>query len=214
MLTKNTPFVSKKLKLAVFISGRGSNLQSLIDACIIPSFPAEIVVVISNKLDAYGLVRAKLANIPTAIVSHKDFATREAFEQALLNKLSEYTIDLICHAGFMRILTKHFLDNCHTPIINIHPSLLPKFKGLHAHEQALAAKETQSGCTIHYVSEGVDEGEIILQKVVPIFSDDTPDTLAARVLEMEHIAYPEAIQLLAQNWLVNPSTTKPKDSLT
>lgn len=191
---------AKKLKLAVFISGRGSNLQSLIDACEGPDFPAEIVVVVSNRADAYGLVRAQNAGIPTLIIPHKNYETREAFEQAILDGLRPLTVDLICQAGFMRILTPHFLNHFHGPIINIHPALLPKFKGLHTHERALEAGESTSGCTVHYVSEGVDEGEIILQKTVPILPGDTAETLAARVLEQEHIAYPEAIRLLAQTW--------------
>lgn len=190
----------KKLALAVFISGRGSNLQSLIDACADPQFPAEIKLVISNKADAYGLVRAQNAAITTKIIPHKDFDTRELFEAALLRELAQYKIDLICQAGFMRILTPYFLNHWHGPIINIHPALLPKFKGLHTHERALEAGESISGCTVHYVSEGVDEGEIILQKTVPILPGDTAETLAARVLEQEHIAYPEAVRLLAQTW--------------
>lgn len=191
---------AKKLNVAVFISGRGSNLQSLIDACEAPDFPAEIAVVVSNKADAYGLVRAQNAGIPALAIPHKDYATREAFEQAILDGLKDYDIGLICHAGFMRILTPYFLNHWHGPIINIHPALLPKFKGLHTHERALEAGESISGCTVHYVSEGVDEGEIILQKTVPILPGDTAETLAARVLEQEHIAYPEAVRLLAENW--------------
>ncbi|HRK96934.1 MAG TPA: phosphoribosylglycinamide formyltransferase [Alphaproteobacteria bacterium] len=189
---------SRKIGLAVLISGRGSNLQSLIDACRLPDFPAEIKVVVCNKPEAYGIERAKQAGLPCVVISHKDFSSREAFEQAMLNALSDYDIDLICQAGFMRILTPHFITPWAGRLINIHPSLLPKFKGLHTHERAIEAGETEAGCTIHYVTEGVDEGEIILQRRVPILEHDTPDDLAARVLEQEHIAYPEAIRLLAK----------------
>lgn len=188
---------SRKLRLAVLISGRGSNLQSLIDACRIDGFPAEIGLVISNIEDAYGLTRAENANIPSRAVSHKNFASKADFEQKLLDLLDEFKIDLVCLAGFMRILSPVFITPWAGRIINIHPSLLPKYKGLHTHERAIEAGDTESGCTIHYVTPGVDEGEIILQKRVPILEGDTPDSLAARVLEQEHLAYPEAIRLLA-----------------
>lgn len=191
------------IQLAVLISGRGSNLQSLIDACAAADFPARIAVVISNKADAYGLVRAQNAGIPTHIISHKDFSDRESFERAMLDCLADYPIDLICQAGFMRILTSTFISPWRGRLINIHPSLLPKFKGLHTHERALEAGESEAGCTIHFVNEGVDEGEIILQRSVPIIQGDTPDSLAARVLEQEHIAYPEAVRRLAGDILSN-----------
>ncbi len=185
-----------KLKLAILISGRGSNLQSTIDACRIDNFPAEIKVVISNNEDAYGLVRAQQNNIPTHIVSHKDYALKEDFEKKILSVLDGYEIDLVCLAGFMRLLSPTLLTPWENRIINIHPSLLPKYKGLHTHERAIENGDTESGCTVHYVTIGMDEGEIILQKKVPILEKDTPDLLAARVLEQEHIAYPEAIRLL------------------
>lgn len=187
----------EKIGLAVLISGRGSNLQSIIDACRIDVFPAEIKVVISNIPDAYGLVRAQNANIPTRIVSHKDYATKSDFEQKILDILDEFSVDLVCLAGFMRIISPVLITPWEGRIINIHPSLLPKHKGLHTHERAIAAGDSESGCTIHYVTPGVDEGEIILQRAVPIRPDDTPDTLAARVLEQEHIAYPDAIRRMA-----------------
>lgn len=191
----------KKLGLAILISGRGSNLQSLIDACRIDLFPAEIRVVISDKEDAYGLARAQNSNIPTRIVLRKNHPTKQDFEKKILSSLNEFEIDLICLAGFMRILSEDFISPWAGRIINIHPSLLPKHKGLHTHERALEAKDTESGCTVHYVTAGVDEGEIIIQKHVPILSGDTPETLATRVLEQEHIAYPEAIRMLAQKQL-------------
>lgn len=188
---------SAKLRLAVLISGRGSNLQSIIDACRIDNFPAEIKVVISNIEDAYGLVRAEENNITTHIVSHKNYTTKADFESKILSILEEFQIDLVCLAGFMRILSPTFITPWEGRIINIHPSLLPKHKGLHTHERALEAGDTESGCSIHYVTPGMDEGEIILQKSVPILKDDTADTLAERVLAQEHLAYPEAIRLMA-----------------
>lgn len=187
-----------KLGLAVLISGRGSNLQSIIDACRIDNFPAQINLVLSNTPDAYGLVRATENNIPTRVVSHKSFETKADFETEILSILDEFNIDLICLAGFMRILSPTLITPWEGRIINIHPSLLPKYKGLHTHQRAIDAGDTESGCTIHYVTPGVDEGEIILQKSVPIIEGDTADSLAARVLTQEHIAYPEAIRIIAQ----------------
>lgn len=187
-----------KLRLAVLISGRGSNLQSIIDACRIDGFPAEIKVVISNFEDAYGLVRATENNITTRFVSHKSFATKAEFETKILDILQEFQIDLVCLAGFMRILSPTLITPWEGRIINIHPSLLPKHKGLHTHERALAEGDKESGCTIHYVTPGMDEGDIILQKSVPITDGDTPETLAAKILVQEHIAYPQAIRIMAK----------------
>ncbi len=186
-----------KIGLAVLISGWGSNLQSIIDACRIDGFPAEIKVVISNIADAHGLVRAQDSGIPTRIVSHKNYSSKEDFEQNLLSVLGDYKIDLVCLAGFMRILSPMVTTPWEGRMINIHPSLLPKYRGLHAHARAIENKDTESGCSVHYVTSGVDEGEIILQRRVPIYADDTPDNLSARVLEQEHIAYPEAIKIIA-----------------
>ncbi len=197
-----------KAGLAVLISGRGSNLQSLIDACAHADFPAEIRIVLCNIPGAFGIERAKQAGIPVEVIPHKEFSSREEFEQAMLDALKNYDIDLVCQAGFMRILTPLFLSAWGRRLINIHPSLLPKFKGLHTHERAIEAGENEAGCTIHYVTEGVDEGEIILQRRVPILADDTPDRLAARVLEQEHIAYPEAVRLLANDILKNKALSK------
>jgi phosphoribosylglycinamide formyltransferase 1 len=188
---------TKKLRLAVLISGRGSNLQSIIDACQATDFPEEIAVVISNKADAYGLVIADNSNIPKRIVSHKDYPDKNTFETKILSILEEFQIDMICLAGFMRILSPTLISPWEGRIINIHPSLLPKHKGLHTHERALEARDTESGCTIHHVTPAMDEGEIIVQKTVPILEGDTPDTLAARILEQEHLAYPEAIKIMA-----------------
>lgn len=187
----------KILKLAVFISGRGSNLQALIDACKDPAFPAEISVVLSNKPDAPGLEKARNAGIAAVSVPHKNYKTKHEFESAVLSTLSEYDVNLICLAGFMRILSPEFIKNWAGEIINIHPSLLPAYKGIDTHERVLADGAKQTGCTVHYVVPEVDSGEIIVQKTVTVLEDDTADTLAERVLEQEHIAYPEAIKLVA-----------------
>ncbi|PZP57048.1 MAG: phosphoribosylglycinamide formyltransferase [Micavibrio aeruginosavorus] len=189
------------MKLAVLISGRGSNLQSIIDACADPEFPAQIEIVISNKPDAYGLTRAEKAGIKTSIVSHKDYTTREAFEDALQNVLDTFPIDLICLAGFMRVLTEDFVNRWDGRMINIHPSLLPKFKGLNTHERAIDAGEKESGCTIHFVIPDMDEGPIILQRKVSIETGETAQSLAEKVLIAEHEAYPEAIRLLSSRLL-------------
>ena len=195
---------ASKIGLAVLISGGGSNLQALIDACQAPDYPAEIRLVISNVASAYGVERAKAAGIPVAVISHKDFESREAFEQAMIDEMSQYPIDLVCQAGFLRILTSLFVSHWAGRLINIHPSLLPKGKGTHGlkvHQTILDSGETESGCSIHYVTEGVDEGEVILQRSVPVLPDDTAETLAARVLEQEHIVYPDAVKLLAERSL-------------
>ncbi len=186
-----------KLNLAVLISGRGSNLQSLIDAARDPGFPARISVVISNKPDAYGLTRAQDAGIPVEMIDHKLYKSRENFEAVMQEKLDAYNIDLLCSAGFMRILTPGFVLSWEGRMVNIHPSLLPDFKGLHPQAQALAAGVAQSGCSIHYVIPGVDEGPVILQRRVDILPGDTEESLSARILEQEHIAYPEAVRMIA-----------------
>lgn len=194
--------LGRKLGLAVLISGSGSNLQALIDACGNQEFPARIELVICNVESAYGIERAKQAGIPAAVIPHKNYPSREAFEQAMLDILGQYPIDLICQAGFIRILTPHFLAPWAGRIINIHPSLLPMGKGAHGqkvHRQILDSGARESGCTVHYVTENVDEGEIILQRAVPVLPDDTTETLATRVLEQEHIAYPDAVRLLANS---------------
>lgn len=191
-----------KLNLAVFISGGGSNLQSIIDACSNSNFPAQIKIVISNIPEVYGLERAEKAHIPNTVIHHKNFETRGAFENALTQALNGHDIDLICLAGFMRILTADFIKKWPQKIINTHPSLLPKFggKGMfgeHVHKAVLEAGESESGSTIHYVIPEVDQGNVIIQKRVPVLKNDSVETLAARVLEQEHIAYPEAIKKIA-----------------
>lgn len=185
-------------KLAVLISGRGSNLQSLIDACAAADFPARIALVLSNVAGVQGLERAAKAGIPTAVVNHKDFADRESFETAVHAEISKATPDIVCLAGFMRILTDGFIKLWHNRLVNIHPSLLPSFKGLHTHERVLEAGARFAGCTIHFVRPAMDDGPIIAQAALPVLPDDTPDSLAARVLEQEHRLYPLAIRLIAE----------------
>ena len=186
------------LKLCVLISGRGSNLQSLIDACADNAFPAEIALVVSNIDGVQGLERAKKAGIPTTVLSHKDFKSRETFDASLTQTISRFDVDLLCLAGFMRILSDGFVNHWFDRLINIHPSLLPDYKGLHVHERVIEAGEDFSGCTVHYVRPDMDSGPIIKQAKVAVEADDNADTLAARVLEQEHIIYPEAVRLIAE----------------
>jgi phosphoribosylglycinamide formyltransferase 1 len=186
------------LKLGVLISGRGSNLQALIDAMGQPGYPARIACVISNVPDAQGLERARKANIPALVVNHRDFRNRQSFEEELDRKLDQHNVDLVCLAGFMRLLTAWFVTRWRDRLINIHPSLLPQFPGLDTHKRALAEKVKKSGCTIHFVRPEMDHGPIILQSEVPVLAGDTEESLAARVLEAEHKAYPEAVRLIAE----------------
>ena len=187
-----------RLKLGVLISGRGSNLQALIDACSDPAFPAEIVVVLSNRADAGGLERARSSGIATATVSHRDFPDRAAFDSAIDATLRAAGVELVCLAGFMRLLTPGFVTGWGDRIVNIHPSLLPAFKGAHAHADALAAGVRISGCTVHIVRPEMDDGPILIQAAVPVLPDDTEDTLAARILEAEHLCYPFAVRAIAE----------------
>lgn len=186
------------MKLAVLISGRGSNLQALIDACQGEDFPAEIALVISNKADAYGLERAQKAGIPTKVLSHKDFTDRESFDTAMSDAIEAAGATFVCLAGYMRLLSDGFVRTWRDKLINIHPSLLPAFKGLHVHEQAIEAGVRFSGCTVHFVRPAMDEGPIIAQAVVPVLLGDTPDDLAARILQQEHALYPLALRLIAE----------------
>lgn len=172
-------------------------MQALIDACASADFPAKIVAVIANKADAYGLERAKKANIPTAIIPHKDYATREDFDRAMHAKLLEMGVEFVCLAGFMRLVTSWFVSQWENRMINIHPSLLPAFKGAHSHRDALAAGAKIHGCTVHYVTAEMDAGPIIMQAEVPVLEGDTEATLSARVLEQEHIIYPESLKKIA-----------------
>lgn len=190
---------SVKKRVAVLISGTGSNLQALIDATHTSTMGlgAEIGFVISNKPDVYGLERATNANIPWTVVKHKDYPTREQFDEAMSTELERHNIDIVCLAGFMRILTPGFVRKWRGKLINIHPALLPKYPGIRAAKQALEANDTITGCTVHFVDEGVDTGAIILQEVVPIFNDDTEDSLSARIHKAEHVAFPKALRLVA-----------------
>lgn len=186
-----------RLRVGALISGRGSNLQALLDACSHPDFPAEIVLVISNRAAAEGLQRAEKAGVPGRIIEHREFADRESFDAALDQALHAAKVDLICLAGFMRLLTPTFVSAWLGRLINIHPSLLPSFKGLHTHAQALAAGVKIHGCTIHFVTPDLDAGPIIAQAAVPVLDTDDEASLGARVLEAEHRLYPAALRLVA-----------------
>ena len=188
-----------KLKLGVLISGRGSNLQALIDACAAADYPAEIVLVISNRPGAPGLERARAAAIPTQIIEHTGYSDRESFDRVVDAALRAAGVELICLAGFMRLLSAWIVGQWPHRIVNIHPSLLPAFKGMDSHAQALAAGVQVSGCTVHFVSSEMDAGPIILQAEVPVLPGDDEDSLAARVLTAEHQCYPRAVRLIAEN---------------
>ena len=185
--------------VAVLISGRGSNMQALIEAAANPGYPASIKVVLSNRTDAEGLAFAQARGIATAVVDHKAFARREDFEAALQQHLDSHRIDYVCLAGFMRVLTPNFVAAWTGRIINIHPSLLPAFKGLDTHARALAAKVAEHGCSVHQVTAGLDDGPVILQARVPVLADDTPASLARRVLAEEHRIYPLALAQLVRD---------------
>jgi phosphoribosylglycinamide formyltransferase 1 len=187
-------------RVAVLISSRGSNMAALIEAARDPVYPAEIVLVLANRADAAGLERAKAAGIATAVVEHVRRGTdRRDFEQAVLAELEAHRIELVCLAGFMRLLTPEFVKHWDGRLINIHPSLLPAFKGLDTHARALAAGVRIHGASVHFVVPEMDSGPIIVQAAVPVLDGDTPDTLAARVLAAEHRIYPLALRLLAQD---------------
>jgi len=185
------------MKIAILISGRGSNMERLIEAAAAPDYPAEIVTVISNRPDASGLQTAARAGIPAKAIDHKAFDSRAAFDAALEQALEEADVDLVCHAGFMRILTDEFAARWEGRMVNIHPSLLPSFKGIRVQQQAIDAGATISGCTVHYIIPALDSGPIISQAAVPVLADDTADTLSARILEAEHVLYPAAVKMIA-----------------
>jgi len=192
-----------RLRVAVLISGRGSNLKALLDATRDPDFPAEIVLVLSNRPEAAGLDIARNSGTPTVVVDHRDHkGDRAAFDAAMDAELRRASVDLVCLAGFMRILTDAFVGGWEGRMINIHPSLLPAFKGLDTHARALAEGAVVHGCTAHFVSPALDDGPIILQAPVPILEGDDADTLAARVLVEEHRIYPEALRLVAEGLAV------------
>jgi phosphoribosylglycinamide formyltransferase-1 len=193
MPVTNHACVMPKAQIAVLISGNGSNLQALIDACQRPDYPAEIALVISNNPEAYGLVRAEKAGIATTVLTHRDYASREAFDDAIDATLREHAIRFVCLAGFMRILSARFVARWEGRMINIHPSLLPKYPGLHTHERAIANGDSEHGCTVHWVTAGVDEGPIIGQAACPLAANDTPQTLKERVHQLEHALYVECL---------------------
>ena len=183
-----------RLKLAILISGRGSNMEAILEAARDPAYPAQPVLVLSNRPDAKGLETAAAAGIATAAIDHKTYGKdREAFERAMHEQLTEAGVEIIALAGFMRVLTPWFVNKWQGRMVNIHPSLLPKYKGLDTHQRALDAGDTEAGCTVHWVSPGVDDGEIIQQASLPILPGDTADSLAARLLSVEHQLYPEAL---------------------
>lgn len=195
MLTSQQKAPNEK-RIAVLISGSGSNLQAILD-----TFGAQVVLVVSNVASAYGLQRAQQANVATAIVRHQDYASRTAFEMQLLATLAPYEPDVVALAGFMRILTPTFITPYAGGLLNIHPSLLPKYPGLHTHASAIAAKDTTHGATVHFVTEELDGGPRIAQSQIPVLLEDTPDTLAARVLQTEHVLYPKVIRWLCEGRL-------------
>src|SRR5438132_1346545 len=190
-----------RLRVGVLVSGRGSNLQALLDASSRPDYPAEVVVVISDRERAAALDRARAAGVEALFVNPKDFADREAFDLALVRELTARRVGLVCNAGFMRILSPAYVRAFAGRAMNIHPSLLPAFPGLHAQRQALEHGAKVAGATVHFVDDAVDTGPIILQASVPVHQDDTEESLSARILVEEHRLYPEAIRLFAEGRL-------------
>jgi phosphoribosylglycinamide formyltransferase-1 len=187
--------------IGILISGSGTNLQSIIDAIEAKELDAKIQVVLSNRADAYGLVRAKKHGIPIEVLDHKTFPSREAFDQAVVDILRDHEVELVVLAGFMRLLSPVFVGAYSNRIMNIHPAVLPAFPGLHAQKKAVEHGVRFSGCTVHFVNEECDEGPIIIQAVVPVFAEDTEESLASRILEQEHRIYPRAIQLYSEGRL-------------
>ena len=193
---------ASKKRVAVLISGRGSNMMALVEAAKAPGFPAEIVLVLSNKADAAGLAFAREHGIATSVIEHRTYGKdRAAFDAAMQAALEVHGVEIVCLAGFMRLLTSGFCEAWAGRMINIHPALLPSFKGLDTHARALEAGVKLHGCTTHFVTPGMDEGPIIKQAAVPVLDDDTEATLAARVLKEEHRIYPETLRLLASERL-------------
>ncbi len=202
-----------KKRVAVLISGRGSNMAALIEAAKTPDYPAEIVLVVSNRLDAAGLARAREAGIATAIVDHQPFgANREAFERALDAQLQAHRIDIVCLAGFMRLLTPYLVGRWSGRMLNIHPALLPQLKGLHTHRRALEAGVKRHGATVHFVVSEMDSGPVVAQESVAVVKGDTEDTLAQRVLEVEHRLYPEALRAVAEGRVTLDASSRARAS--
>ncbi|PLX78326.1 MAG: phosphoribosylglycinamide formyltransferase [Desulfuromonas sp.] len=193
--------MSKKLRIGALASGGGTNLQAIIDRCADGSVEAEIVVLICNNPGAGAIARAEKAGIETVTIDHRSFDDRTDFDKAIVAALQQAEVDLVVLAGFMRIVTETILDSFPNRVLNIHPALLPSFPGLHVQQKALDYGARFSGCTVHFVDSGVDTGPIIIQAVVPIFDDDTEDSLAAKILVQEHKIYPRAIQLFAEGRL-------------
>jgi phosphoribosylglycinamide formyltransferase-1 len=193
--------MARQVPIGVLISGSGTNLKAIIDAIEAGRLDAKIEVVLSNKADAQGLARAQMRGIPTEILSHKDFSSREAYDEAVVGLLRGRGVELVVLAGFMRLLSPVFVKAYSNRIMNIHPALLPSFPGLNVQQKAVEHGVRFSGCTVHFVNEECDEGPIIIQAVVPVFPDDSGETLAARILEQEHRIYPRAIQLFAEGRL-------------
>lgn len=187
----------RRVKTAVLISGNGSNLQAIIDAARADDYPAEIALVISNKENAYGLTRAENAGVTTVVIPHGNYETREAFDRMVDASLASHGIELVVMAGFMRILSDWFVGQWQGKLINIHPSLLPKYKGLDTHARAIAAGDAEHGATVHWVTPELDSGEIIAQKSIPILDGDTPKSLKERIHQLEHALYPEAVAKVA-----------------
>lgn len=189
------------IKLGVLISGRGSNLQAIIDACVGGKIPATVAVVISNDPAAQGLERAKKHQIPAVVIDNRQFKDKNTYELEIVKVLQEHKVDLVCLAGYMRIVGGVLLEHFRGKIINIHPSLLPAFPGLHAQKQALEHGVTVTGCTVHFIDEGCDTGPIIIQSAVPVKENDTEETLSERILVQEHHIYPLAIEFIAKDKL-------------
>ncbi len=193
--------MTRRLRTAVLISGNGSNLQAILDAAHAADYPAEIVLVISNNEDAFGLKRADNAGVPTVVIDHRNFASRDAFDRMMDASLKTHEIGLVVMAGFMRILSDWFVTEWQGKLVNIHPSLLPKYKGMHTHKRALEAGDAEHGCTVHWVTPELDSGEIIAQAALDILPGDTPETLQQRVHALEHQLYPEAVRKVATQLL-------------
>lgn len=187
-----------KLKVGVLISGRGSNMAALVEAARDPAFPAEVCCVIANRPDAKGLDFARENGISAVLIDHKAYASKTEFETAVTDALIAHGVDFVCLAGFMRIVSPAFIERWHNRLINIHPSLLPSYKGLHTHERALADGVKLAGCTVHFVRAEMDVGPIVAQAAVPVLNGDTADSLAARTLTAEHRLYPLALRLIAE----------------
>lgn len=187
--------------IVVLISGSGTNLQAIIDACADDKIPGTINAVVSNKADVYGLERAKNADISTHVLSHKDYDSRDIYDQALVQVIDQYQPDVVVLAGFMRILTAEFVEHYQGRLINIHPSLLPKYQGLDTHQRAIDAGDKEHGCSVHFVTEELDGGPVILQAKVPVFEDDDADSLAQRVHVQEHQIYPMVVKWMCEKRL-------------